>query len=51
VPRLQVARPSGQEGVVGKIDAVNFEASKETLQTMLDGLGAPAQSLLRIYSA
>lgn len=42
---LQVARPSVQEGVVGKIDTVNFEASKETLQTMLDGLGAGAQSL------
>ena len=45
---LQVARPSVQEGVVGKMETVNFEASKETLQTMLDGLGAGAPSLLLI---
>ena len=53
-PCLQVANPSVQEGVVGEIDTVNFEASKETLQTMLDGLGAGtvvASYLKRVYLA
>jgi hypothetical protein len=35
----QVAQPSVQDGVVGAMDSVNFEVNKETLQTMLDGLG------------
>jgi hypothetical protein len=39
---VQVAKPSVQEGVVGEMDTVNFEASRETLQTMLDGLGTRA---------
>ena len=36
---------------MGDVTSVTTEMNGETLQTMLDGLGAPAQSLLRIYSA
>jgi len=34
-----------REGVVGDVESVNFEASRETLQTMLDGLGKVREQL------
>ena len=43
--RPQIAKPSVREGVVGDVESVNFEASRETLQTMLDGLGKVREQL------
>ena len=37
--QMHVAQPSTQDGMVGAMETVQFEMNKETLQTMLDGLG------------
>jgi hypothetical protein len=37
--QMHAAAPAEQDGIMGPMNSVTFEMNKETLQTMLDGLG------------
>ena len=43
--QMQVAAPQVQDGLVGPMQTVTFEMNKETLQSMLDGLGKIREQL------